>query len=232
MQYQEFAATEEIDFYRFLHDRSKIKPLSQFLRKNIRTKVSPTKEVVLQKSKSVSIEDKRSFSADIKYQDKEEDKIHEWLASFDEDIISRKKKVVTEGSVETKNGMDKEQSQSNDNIQKTDEDIQDKDVGLKKRKPSLWRILEDTAQTMANHEHRLSGLDILDTKREFVSHETSDNNTLIKDTEGPSVLISKELHRSCECVQTSIETSVIGNRDSPTKRTGQRKISDFFQRTS
>ncbi|XP_076249329.1 poly(ADP-ribose) glycohydrolase [Calliopsis andreniformis] len=232
VQYQEFAVTEELDLYQFLYNRSKIKPLTQYLKKNIQTKISTTKEV-FRRSKSVTIDDKQSFRTDIKYQDTEEGRIQEWLTSYDENTISKKKDVITQSSTEVRNIAGKEQNQNKNNVHKGEE-IQDKDVGQKKKKPSLWKILADTSQNSPIHEHSLSGLRLLDIQQEIVSQQTSnDSNTLIKETEGQSMEISTELDGPSESVQTLNEnSSVYSKHESPTKKAGQRKISDFFQRTS
>ncbi|XP_076686654.1 poly(ADP-ribose) glycohydrolase isoform X1 [Andrena cerasifolii] len=234
LQYQEFAA-EDSDFYRFLCNRSKMKPLSQYLKAHFQTKIPTTKEVVFRRSKSVSIDDKRSFRSDVKHHDAEEERIQGWLANYNEGVSEKRTEVAMEESIEVQAVTGKEQSQREDSAQKKEEDVQDKDSAQKKRKPSLWKILEDIAQTKAVHENRLSGLELLDTKQELISHQTSnDCNTLTKEEEEHrSVLISPELRTASEPVQISIENSAVPpKRESPVKKTGQRKISDFFQRTS
>uniref|UniRef100_V9ILA9 Poly(ADP-ribose) glycohydrolase n=1 Tax=Apis cerana TaxID=7461 RepID=V9ILA9_APICE len=73
VQYQEFASTGNLDFYRFLYNRSKVKSFTH-LNTNIHTKISITKEI-LKKSKSINNGEKRSFQLDTKkYPEMEEEK--------------------------------------------------------------------------------------------------------------------------------------------------------------
>lgn len=209
-----------------------MKPLSQYLKAHFQTKI-PTKEVVFRRSKSVSIDDKRSIHSDVKHHDAEEERIQGWLANYNEGVTEKMTEVAMEESIEVKCVTGKERSQREDSAQKKEEDAQDKDSAQKKRKPSLWKILEDTAQTKAVHENRLSGLELLDTKQELISHQTSNDCKALTKEEHRSVLISTELRTASEPVQISSENSaVLPKRESPVKKTGQRKISDFFQRTS
>ncbi|CAK9815316.1 Poly(ADP-ribose) glycohydrolase [Anthophora quadrimaculata] len=236
VQYQEYSPSGELDFYRFLYNQSKIKPLTQYLNKNFQTKISTTKEM-FRKSKSVYNGEKRSFHSDVKrYQETEEEKIQGWLVNVDEDAVSKKKTdVAKEQYVDVKRIVEKEQIHNKDSIKKKEEQIQDGDSIEKKRKQSLWKILEDTVQTKAIQEHRLSGLEILDAKQEFIPHHDVDNSCS-KSTEeesSQSMTIPIDSHSTHESVRISCENSIPPTKhDSPTKKLGQRKILDFFQRTS
>ncbi|CAK9831939.1 Poly(ADP-ribose) glycohydrolase [Anthophora retusa] len=236
VQYQEYSPSGELDFYRFLYNQSKIKPLTQYLNKNFQTKISTTKEM-FRKSKSVYNGEKRSFHSDVKrYQETEEEKIQGWLVNVDEDAVSKKKTdIAKEQYVDVKRIVEKEQIHNKDSIKKKEEQIQDGDSIEKKRKQSLWKILEDTVQTKAIQEHRLSGLELLDAKQEFIPHHDLDNSCS-KSTEeesSQSMTIPIDSHSTHESVRISCENSIPpAKHDSPTKKTGQRKILDFFQRTS
>ncbi|XP_031827020.1 poly(ADP-ribose) glycohydrolase isoform X2 [Nomia melanderi] len=74
LQYQEFAGTREMDFYKFLYNRSKIKPSTQYLHKTLLSQNSTT-ELAFKRSKSVNIDDRRSFYSDVKYSPTEEERI-------------------------------------------------------------------------------------------------------------------------------------------------------------
>ncbi|CAK9797015.1 Poly(ADP-ribose) glycohydrolase, partial [Anthophora plagiata] len=88
VQYQEYSPSGELDFYRFLYNQSKMKPLTQYLNKNFQTKISTTKEM-FRKNKIVYNGEKRSFHSDVKrYQETEEEKIQGWLVNVDEDAVS------------------------------------------------------------------------------------------------------------------------------------------------
>ncbi|CAK9797013.1 Poly(ADP-ribose) glycohydrolase [Anthophora plagiata] len=90
VQYQEYSPSGELDFYRFLYNQSKMKPLTQYLNKNFQTKISTTKEM-FRKNKIVYNGEKRSFHSDVKrYQETEEEKIQGWLVNVDEDAVSKK----------------------------------------------------------------------------------------------------------------------------------------------
>ncbi|XP_017754645.1 PREDICTED: poly(ADP-ribose) glycohydrolase [Eufriesea mexicana] len=236
VQYQEFAPTGKLDFYRFLYNRSKVKPITQHLNKNIHTKISITKEVVFRKSKSVNNGEKRSFHLDIKkYPETEEEKIQGWLANIDEDAVSKRKtEILKEEYIDVKRIVEKEQIQSKDNIKKKDGQIHDNDSIEKKRKQSLWKVLEDTSQTKTTQEHRLSGLELLDTKQELFSQYSNNGcSESTKDENCQSATIPINLQNTYESIQTSSGNSIIPKKhDSPTKKVGQKKISDFFQRTS
>ncbi|XP_076162442.1 poly(ADP-ribose) glycohydrolase isoform X2 [Ptiloglossa arizonensis] len=233
IQYQDFALSGDLDFYRFLHNRSKMKPLSQYLNKNIQTKISAVKEASFRKSKSVNIDDKESFHSDVKRQQTEEERIQGWLASYNEDIVRKEKPgIMKEKYTEVINIAEKEQNQNRDSRENKTEQVQDKASAEKKRKQSLWKILEDTVQTKTIHEQRLSGLEMLETKQELLSHQaSSDCNILPKD--GQLMVISTDLPRTCGSIQISSEKSKVPcQRDSPTKKTEQRKITNWFQPTS
>ncbi|XP_043249518.1 poly(ADP-ribose) glycohydrolase-like [Colletes gigas] len=234
IQYQEFAPTEELDFYRFLHNRSKIKPLSQFFNKSLQTKISATKEVIFKRSKSISIDDKQHFHSDVKKQQTEEDTIQGWLTNYDKDIVSTEKTgIAKDAYTEVKNITEKEQNQNRDSTEDQTEQVQDKVSIEKRRKQSLWKILEDTVQAKANNEQRLSGLELLDTKQELVSCQASNDCNILPEAEGQLNCIPTELYGTCESTQIPNEKSTVSHkRDSSAKKTGQRKISDFFQRTS
>ena len=234
-QYQEFAPTGNLDFYRFLYNRSKIKPLSQNLNKNVHTMFSTTKEVVLKKNKSITNGEKRPLHLDIKkYQNTEEENIQTWLSNIDEEATNKKKTdIPVEEYLEVKNIAEKEPIQNKDSTNKKEE-IQDDDNTEKKRKQSLWKILGDTTQK-TNQERRLSGLELFDAEQELVSCQAG--NSCSESTENknwPSVITSTDSRSSHESIKISGEnpTSSCNRNDSPTKKAGQRKISDFFQRTS
>ncbi|XP_076640444.1 poly(ADP-ribose) glycohydrolase isoform X2 [Colletes latitarsis] len=234
IQYQEFAPTEELDFYRFLHNRSKIKPLSQFFNKSLQTKIFATKEVIFKRSKSIGIDDKQHFHSDVKKQQTEEDTIQEWLTNYDKDILSTEKTgIAKEEYTEVKNITEKEQNQNRDSTEDQTEQVQDKVSIEKRRKQSLWKILEDTVQAKTNNEQRLSGLELLDTKQELLSCQASSDCNILPEVESQLNCIPTELYGTCESIQIPNEKSTVSHkRDSSTKKTGQRKISDFFQRTS
>ncbi|XP_016772532.1 poly(ADP-ribose) glycohydrolase isoform X2 [Apis mellifera] len=235
VQYQEFASTGNLDFYRFLYNRSKIKSFTQHLNTNIHTKISITKEI-LKKSKSINNGEKRSFQLDTKkYPEMEEEKIQGWLTNIDEDINSKRKtEILKEEYIDTKRIVEKEQIQSKDNIKKKEGQIYDRDSVEKKRKQSLWKISEDTTQTKTIQECRLSGLELLDTKQDLISqYSDSGCSDSTKDESHQSMKTSTDTHNTYKLIQTLGENSIVPNKnESPTKKSGQRKISDFFQRTN
>lgn len=235
-QYQEFASTGNSDFYRFLYNQSKIKPLSHYLSKNVHTKHSTANEVVFKKNKSINNGEKRSLRLDIqKYHETEEENIKTWLNNIDEGTTSKKKpEIPTEEYLEVKNIVEKEPIQNKDSTNKK-EQIQDDDNAEKKRKQSLWKILGDTTQNKTNHERRLSGLELLDVKQETVSYQASNScNESMENKSWQTVLTPTDPYSTYnEPVQISSENSANScTLDSPSKKVGQRKISDFFQRTS
>lgn len=234
VQYQEFASTGNLDFYRFLYNRSKIKSFTQHLNTNIHTKVSITKEI-LKKSKSINNGEKRSFQLDKKYPETEEEKIQGWLTNIDEDTNSKRKtEILKEEYIDVKRIVEKEQIQSKDNIKKKEGQIYDRDSVEKKRKQSLWKVSEDTTQTKTIQECRLSGLELLDTKQDLISqYSDSGCSDSTKDENHQSMKTSTDTHNTYKLIQTLGENSIVPNKnESPTKKSGQRKISDFFQRTS
>ncbi|XP_054001958.1 poly(ADP-ribose) glycohydrolase-like [Hylaeus anthracinus] len=227
IQYQEFAPTGDLDFYHFLHNRSKIKPLSQYLNKNQQTKISVVKEDIFKTSKSVNINDKQSFHFNFKRQQTEEERIQEWLANYDEDIVNKEKtESVKEEYVEVKNILGKEQIENSDSIDEKADQDQDKVDTEKKRKPSLWKISEDTGKTKMIHKQRLSGLEVLDTNQEL-SHQASNNCDILPNDEGQPT--STESNHTCKFIQILNETSTVScKRNSSTKKIGQTTITDFF----
>lgn len=235
VQYQEFASTRNSDFYRFLYNRSKIKPITQHFSKNIHTKISTTKEV-FRKSKCVNNGEKRLSHLDVKkYPQIEEEKIQDWLTNVDEDGIDKKKtEILKEEYVDVKRTVEKEQIQGNDNIKKKEGQIHDRNSTEKKKKSSLWKLLEDTEQAKTIKEHRLSGLELLDSKQELISQYLDNGcSKSVKDESRQSIAISTDSHNIQESTQTLSEISVPSHKhESPTKKVGQRKISDFFQSTS
>ncbi|XP_050589132.1 poly(ADP-ribose) glycohydrolase-like isoform X2 [Bombus affinis] len=235
VQYQEFASTRNSDFYRFLYNRSKIKPITQHFNKNIHTKISTAKEV-FRKSKCVNNGEKRLFHLDVKKHPQiEEEKIQDWLTNVDEDGIDKKKtEILKEEYVDVKRTVEKEQIQGKDNIKKKEGQIHDRDSTEKKKKSSLWKLLEDTAQAKTIQEHRLSGLELLDSKQELISQYLDNGcSKSTKDESLQSIPISTDSHNVQESTQTLSEISVPSYKhESPIKKVGQRKISDFFQSTS
>lgn len=235
VQYQEFASIRNSDFYRFLYNRSKIKPITQHFSKNIHTEISTAKEVY-RKSKCVNNGEKRLFHLDVKkYPQIEEEKIQDWLTNVDEDGIDKKKtEILKEEYVDVKRTVEKEQIQGKDNIKKKEVQIHDRDSTGKKKKSSLWKLLEDTAQAKTIQEHRLSGLELLDSKQELISqYLDNDCSKSNKDESRQSISISTDSHNIQKSTQTLREISVPSHKhESPTKKVGQRKISDFFQSTS
>lgn len=235
VQYQEFASTRNSDFYRFLYNRSKIKPITQHFNKNIHTKISTAKEV-FRKSKCVNNGEKRLFHLDVKKHPQiEEEKIQDWLTNVDEDGIDKKKtEILKEEYVDVKRTVEKEQIQGKDNIKKKEGQIHDRDSTEKKKKSSLWKLLEDTAQAKTIQEHRLSGLELLDSKQELISQYLDNGcSKSTKDESLQSIPISTDSHNVQESTQTLSEISVPSHKhESPIKKVGQRKISDFFQSTS
>ncbi|XP_020721497.2 poly(ADP-ribose) glycohydrolase isoform X1 [Bombus terrestris] len=235
VQYQEFASTRNSDFYRFLYNRSKIKPITQHFNKNIHTKISTAKEV-FRKSKCVNNAEKRLFHLDVKKHPQiEEEKIQDWLTNVDEDGIDKKKtEILKEEYVDVKRTVEKEQIQGKDNIKKKEGQIHDRDSTEKKKKSSLWKLLEDTAQAKTIQEHRLSGLELLDSKQELISQYLDNGcSKSTKDESLQSIPISTDSHNIQESTQTLSEISVPSHKHgSPIKKVGQRKISDFFQSTS
>lgn len=230
LQYQEFAGTRETDFYRFLYNRSKIKPSTQYLQKTLQSQNSIT-ELAFKRSKSVNIDDRRSFYSAIKYPPTEEERIQGWLASSEASTSKRKTEIVTEEYTYVTDNVRKEQNQDKE---KNEKHIQDKDSGEKKRKQSLWKLLEDTVHTKTIHEHRLSGLELLDTKQELISHQMTNACNTLAETKSQPMVISPKGHSTSESIQPSNKTSTVPayKRDLLIKKSGQRKISDFFQRTS
>ncbi|XP_076754595.1 poly(ADP-ribose) glycohydrolase [Xylocopa sonorina] len=218
VQYQEFASSGNSNFYRFLYNRSKMKPLAQqHLNKNGHRNVPATKDVGFRASKNNNGE---IFHLGIKKHCKtEEEKIQGWLDDIDEDTMSKKKTDFLKGECVDVNSVvsEKEQIESKDSTKKKEGQIYNGDGTEKKKKQSLWAILGDTGQSKANQEHRLSGLGLLDTKQESISHyANNDCSQSTKDESRQSQSRPVVSHGTPKSVQSS---------------SGQRKISDFFQRT-
>ena len=203
-----------------------MKPITQHLSKNIHTKLSVVKEVVFKKSKSVNNGEERSFHSDKKHTRIEEEKIQKF---FDEDDISKKKtEISNEEYVDVKKAIEKEQIQSKDGMKK--KEVHDKDSTEKKRKSLLWK---DTTQVKAIQEHRLSGLELLDPKQELISQYVDNGcNESITNESRQSIIPVDSIQESVRSGILS-ENSVSSHKHkSPTKKVGQRKISEFFPSTS
>ncbi|CAL7952395.1 unnamed protein product [Xylocopa violacea] len=214
VQYQEFASSGNSNFYRFLYNRSKMKPIAQHLNKNVHRNIPATKDSGFKTSKNIN--NGEIFHLDIKKHCKtEEEKIQGWLDDIDEDTVNKKKTDFL--MAECADVSEKEQIQSKDSMKKKEGQVHNGDSTEKKKKQSLWAILGDTGQSKTNQEHRLSGLGLLDTKHESVSHYTNnDSSQSTKDESRQSQSKPVVSHSTHKSVQSS---------------SGQRKISDFFQRT-
>ncbi|XP_076642631.1 poly(ADP-ribose) glycohydrolase isoform X2 [Halictus rubicundus] len=233
LEYQEFATSRKMDFYRFLYSRIKNESPMQCPNKYFQANRNPTgKEHGFKRSKSVSIDDRKCTYTDVKSSETEEEKIQKWLVSCEEGTSKRKTETLIEEHAQ--GGEEEEQNQGRASTEKKEEHPQDKSCTEKKRKPSLWKILEDTVQTRTTQENRLSGLELLDTTPDLISHQTSDYCGALPKVESEPMAISPKTHSTSESAQISSETSTATppRRDFLCKKPGQRKISDFFQRTS
>lgn len=229
LQYQEFASAENSDFYRFLYNRSKMKPITQHLSKNIHTKLSVVKEVVFKKSKNVNNGEERSFHSDIKKHTRiEEEEIQEF---FDEDDISEKKtEISNEEYVDVRKAIEKEQIQSKDGMKKKEGQVHDRDSIEKKRKSLLWK---DTTQVKTIQEHRLSGLELLNSEQELISQYVDNGcSESITNESCQSIIPADNVHESVRSGILSENSVPSHKHKSPTKKVGQRKISEFFPSTS
>nr|XP_033338421.1 poly(ADP-ribose) glycohydrolase isoform X1 [Megalopta genalis]XP_033338422.1 poly(ADP-ribose) glycohydrolase isoform X1 [Megalopta genalis]XP_033338424.1 poly(ADP-ribose) glycohydrolase isoform X1 [Megalopta genalis]XP_033338425.1 poly(ADP-ribose) glycohydrolase isoform X1 [Megalopta genalis]XP_033338426.1 poly(ADP-ribose) glycohydrolase isoform X1 [Megalopta genalis]XP_033338427.1 poly(ADP-ribose) glycohydrolase isoform X1 [Megalopta genalis] len=235
LQYQEFATVRRMDFYKFLYSGGKTRPLTHYLNKSLQAnKNSTVKELIFKRSKSVSIDDRKCFRSDFKGPETEEERIQRWLTDCEEGTSKRKTNTIIEENAQGTDGAEEELSQDSDSIGKKEEHIQDKTSTEKKRKPSLLKMLEDTVHSRTIPvQKRMSALEFFDSQ-EFISHQTSDDCGPLTKVDSKPMVKSSRTHSTSESAHPSTETctAIPNKRDSLCKKSGQRKISDFFQRTS
>lgn len=230
LEYQEFAISRKTDLYRFLYSRIENEPTTQH--PNCQTNRNfAAKEHSFKRSKSVSIDDRKCTYTDFKGSETEEEQIQKWLMGCEEGTSESKTESIIEKRAQA--GAEEERSQGSDSTGKKEEHPQDRSCSEKKRKPSLWKILEDTTQARTTQENRLSALELLDTKPELISHQTNDYCGASTKVESEQMAISPKTHSTSESkISSETSTATPPRRDFLCKKPGQRKISDFFQRTS
>lgn len=221
-QYQESASRGNLDFYRFLYNRSKIKPLTKYWftkNKSPSEKVSVNEQSIpneyswlkqIKSTNGIAPKNENNFNLPVKQQNADEERIQSWLASCEDDSTNDEKPETPEkGATGTTFG---DVHKNNTNTEQTPSP--DEDSAERRKKQSFWRILEEKVQTKTVSERRLSGLELLESKQELTLEL---GNATCK----------------IEAGEIATEQSTDSNKKiTPVKKTGQRKISDFFQRTS
>ncbi|XP_026667090.1 poly(ADP-ribose) glycohydrolase-like isoform X2 [Ceratina calcarata] len=211
VQYQEYVSNRNADFYRFLYNRIKKEPPAQYCHESSMKSCS-TKP--FRKKDSPNNKEKRSYVS--KHQETEEEKIQSWLCGVDGDADNERKTEIRNEDAVGVSEMD--------STRKGKEENSDSDNLEKKKKPSLWELLNDTggAQVKTSQERR-SALELFDTTLDRASHQADNCSQSIKEETCQSKSMDKQ--STHESLQSSNE-----KRQSSTKKSEQTKISNFFHR--
>lgn len=223
--HRECASSADSDFYRFLYNRSRIKPLSKYF--PVKTASSSAtisakclKETLFKRNKTASLSNKDVdnkrylYSAAKEKEMAEEEKIMNWLSSC-EDASNDNTKHVTEDTRDEKNKSNSREADSHKN-----NDLQDDHFAA-------------------------SPIDGKNIQMEDKVSRKSDNSATILNSEKPEILclrdnqdIAKKIKAESSTELNDSESVKILKDSAPEsfkqkslpKKSGQRKISDFFQR--
>lgn len=219
---RESQSNADSDFYRFLYNRSRMKPLSKYFpakTESASANISAEclKETLFKRSKTVTLSNKYIDSRRYHYSTAkekemaEEEKIMNWLISCDEDSSDSAKRNTEDlrddkAKTNPREGDSHENSGAQDN-HNTDSTIEES-IQMKDK---VSNELDDSATTLNSKESAIL-IDNQDTSKKIKAESQ------LNDSE--SVKISMDCDPE-SCKQKSLP-----------KKGGQRKISDFFQRIS
>jgi len=225
---RESVSNAHSDFYCFLYSRSRIKPLSKYF--SAKTEGSSTntaeclKDMLFKRNKTATlsnkdVDNKRYFYSSVKEKEMaEEEKIMSWLTSCEDDSNDKPIKLDNTCDEKTRSNPREADDRKNGNLQDNhfaDNTVDGQNIQMENK---LSDKLDNIVNSSNSKEPIISCLiDTQDTLKK-IKPELPLESTELNDSE--SVKISKD--RAPELCK----------KKSPPKKSGQRKISDFFQRIS
>ncbi|XP_058799277.1 poly(ADP-ribose) glycohydrolase-like [Phymastichus coffea] len=230
-EYQETAPEKRSDFYRFLYNRSKIKPMTHYFSK------SPMKKSDSNDESSQTSQEKQRFNFDFKKhaslaklkEDQLEHKIEKWL----EEVEDNSANVVEldEFEVQSTGKEDVRMQDTYKEIRQNDDDnkIEPTSKGnlIKKKKQTFAEIFgEEEMET--SPKKKMSGLDAFDQLLLEASQNEKTKNLPSADV---SMEVDVKIEKKEELIskRESIKTSENWPKPTP-KKVSQTKISDFFKK--
>lgn len=226
---RESASNADSDFYRFLHNRSRIKSLSKYFpakteSSSANISAQYLKETLFKRNKIATlsnkdVENKRySYSKAKEKEMTEEEKIMNWLTSCEDDSNDNAKRDTEDvRDDKTKNNSKEGDSCKNDGLQ--DDHFADNAIDGEN-----VQVEDKVSNKMDNKANILNSKELVIPESCLIDNQDAskkikpESSTDLNDSE--SVKILKDCAPE-SCKQKSLP-----------KRSGQRKISDFFQRIS
>lgn len=223
------------DFYRFLYNRSKMKSLSKYFSTKTEssttktTSASCTKDTLIMSNRDSLVsnkgaENKRYFYSRTKEEEAaEEEKILNWLVSYDSDNDDNVKPETEKESLRgeaTKNNAEK----TNNSRDARENRPANNALDAGNQKQWLMRTIEDEISNSSGDKMiSTNSQEAIIQPLQVTAKKIKSVQSLLKDT--------TELHdnESLKIIKDYLPES--RPLRSPMKRTGQRKISEFFQRT-
>lgn len=217
---RESQSSADSDFYRFLYNRSRMKPLSKYFpaktgSPSANISAECMKETLFKRNKAATLSNKDvdnrryHYSMAKEKEMAEEEKIMNWLISCDDDSNDNAKRD-TENVCDEKTRNNPREGDSCENSDVQDDHVTDIDGESMQMKDKISDESDNGANTLKGP---VILIDNQDTKK-----GKAESSARLNDSE--SVKISKDCDpESCK-------------QKSPPRKSGQRKISDFFQRIS
>ncbi|XP_012287072.1 poly(ADP-ribose) glycohydrolase [Orussus abietinus] len=220
-QYRRSSAENHPDFYRFLYNRSKMKPITEYLKKTDQVDLKdqlpqkgPTKTIVSEKS--VTLWASRAKQAE----DKKQEMLEKWLEEIEDDSTecntTNNVKQQNQSSTDNQGIIDlKEHTQSLDNTQKSHAngthkkqtgDHKNKFSSSKETKKSFFWD-DDEEEKIQKKSDKPDGLDIFDTLKWMTEKEISktDSKSNVPETTNIVDKISLPNEKETSCSKTEKE---------------------------
>lgn len=226
-QYQETPPENRSDFYRFLYNRSKIKPLTHYFTAD---KKSPAKK---SNQESKTPEEKLKFNFDFKKhaciaklkEDELEEKIEKWLENVEEDREPLEEDESQEGA---KMEVEEESSETND-TNKTDTTTESNKPAStlnKKKKQTFGELFGEVEAVENAAKKKITNLDVLD-KLLTAEPEASESPP----QKNVSMEIDIKIEKKEDKTPRSTPKPTRTKKSLPSgKKDSQMKIHDFFKK--
>lgn len=229
-EYQESAPDKRSDFYRFLYNRSKIKPLTHYFSK------SPTKKSDSNDESSQTSQEKQRFNFDFKKhaslaklkEDQLEEKIEKWLVEVEENPTNVVELNEGEGQSRGKEDLKMQEGHGETGANAEDKTETNCKANLiKKKKQTFAEIFGEEVVAESSPRKKMSGLDAFDQLLMDASQHEKIANLSSADV---SMEVDVKIEQTDDIVAKRESMKAPPVIIQPTKKVSQTKISDFFKK--